>query len=396
MPTYPLPTLAATVTPAGISAPPFSDVYASLRASFQSIYGADAYIDPDSQDGQLLAVFARAVADGNDADVAAFLSFSPATAVGGGLSSNVKINGIARAVATNSQVILRVGGNVGTQVVNGIATDANRVRWLLPALVTIPPAGFVDVTATAEAPGANAAAAGIITQIATPQLGWQTVTNPAAASPGAPVETDAALRRRQTVSTALPSQTVLDGIRGAVSAVAGVTAVRVYENDTDAADANGQPEHSIAVMVIGGTAADVASAILLKKTPGAFTYGSTVVVATDPASGVPYNIRYTVPTPVPLAVAVTIKALPGYTTSIGNAVKQALVDYVNALGIGNRSDLGRLYLPAQLFGAADSAKFEVDVLQQAIKPASPTAADVNIAFNAIATLALADVALTVT
>lgn len=397
MPTYPLATLAATVTPAGITAPPYSDIYESLRASFQSIYGSDAYIDSDSQDGQMMAIFAKAISDGNDTDVEAFNSFSPSTAQRGALTSNVKINGIARGVPTNSQVTLRVSGVVGTTVVNGQASDANGNRWNLPASVVIPtPDAYIDVTATADQVGAVAADIGTIIQIVNPQLGWQSVTNTTAASLGAPVETDAALRRRQAVSTALPTQTVLAGTLGAILNLPGVTQARVYENDTDAADANGQPEHSIAAMVIGGTALDIATAILAHKTPGAFIFGSTLVVVTDPNNGMPYNIRFSVPTPVPLAMALTIKALPGYTTSIGDKIKAALVAYVTALGIGNRSDLGRLYLPAQLFGAADSGKYEVNVLQQSIKPAVPAAADVDIAFNAIATLALADIALTVT
>lgn len=395
MPTYPLPTLAATVTPAGITSPPFSDIFTSLQASFQGIYGSDAYIDPDSQDGQLLAIFGKAVADVNDAVQKAFWSFSPATAFGGGLSSNVKINGIARGVPTNSQVTLRVSGVVGTTVTSGQASDAAGNRWNLPGTVVIPPAAFIDVTATADQQGAVPAAIGAVTQIVNPQLGWQSVTNTTAASLGAPVESDAALRRRQAVSTALPSQTVLSGTLGAILNLPGVTQARVYENDTNAADANGQPANSIAAMVIGGVAADIANAIMVHKTPGAYTYGSTLVALTDPANGMPYNIRFSVPTPVPLSVAITLKALTGYSTSVGDAVKAALVLYVNSLGIGKRSDIGRLYLPAQLYGGAGSELFEVDVLQQAIKPASPTAADINIAFNAIATLDVADVALTV-
>lgn len=394
--TYPLPTLAPTVDANGISAPPYSDIYQSLQTSFQSIYGTDAYIDPDSQDGQLLAIFAKAQSDSNDSTIGAFLSFSPATAQGAALSNQVKINGIARNVASNSQVILRVVGQVGSIITNGVASDALSQRWLLPASVTIPPAGFIDVTATAQELGAIQAAINTITTITTPQLGWQSVTNPSAASAGAPVETDAALRRRQAVSTALPSQTVLDGILGAIYAVTGVTQVKIYENDTDATDANGQPEHSIAAMVIGGTSTDIANAIIVKKTPGAFTYGTTAVTVTDPVSGIPYIIRYTVPTPVPLSIAITIKALAGYTTAIGDQIKQSLADWINGLGIGTRSDLGRLYLPAQFYGGVGSSTFEVNVLQQAIKPAVPTAADIDILFNQIATLAVADVALTVT
>lgn len=393
--TYPLATLAAVVTPAGISAPSYADIYQSLQASFQSIYGTDAYIDPDSQDGQLLAIFAKAVSDSNDVAIAIYRSFSPSTAQNEALSTQVKINGISRAAPSRSTVPLRVSGTIGTTIANGIASDVLQQRWLLPASVTIPPAGFVDVTGTARDIGALAAAPNTVQNIVTPTLGWQGVTNPTAAAPGAPVELDAALRRRQTVSTALPSRTVIDGITGAIAAIPGVTQVIVYENDTDAVDANGEPAHSICAVVLGGDSAAIAAAIAVKKTPGAYTHGSTAVTVTG-ANGLPTIIRFFYAAATPLSVALIIKALPGYTSSVGDQIKQSLVDYVTGLGIGARSDLGRMYLPAQFYGGAGSEKFEVNVLQQSIKPAVPAAADVDIAYNARATLALADIALTVT
>ncbi|MGC8170052.1 baseplate J/gp47 family protein, partial [Salmonella enterica] len=77
----------------------------------------------------------------------------------------------------------------------------NNNIWNLPASVTIPPSGLITVTATCAAIGAVSAPAGTITTINTPTRGWQSVTNPADAVPGAEVESDAALRSRQKIST---------------------------------------------------------------------------------------------------------------------------------------------------------------------------------------------------
>jgi uncharacterized phage protein gp47/JayE len=390
-----LATLACIVTATGISRPSYADIYETLQANFRSIYGHDAYIDPDSQDGQLLAVVAKAIDDTNGTAVAVYNSYSPATAQGVALSNGVKINGIARAIATSSQALVRVIGAVGTVITNGVAGDTSDNRWLLPASVTIPPAGQIDVTATAEAPGSIEAEAGVITQILTPTLGWQTVSNLAAASPGAPVESDAALRQRQTDSVALPSLTVLASLTGAVAAVPGVTQVRVFENDTDDVDANGLPMHSIAVVVLGGVADAIAAAILTKKTPGAATHGTTAVSVVDPI-GIPYTIRYFIPADVVIKVAVTIRTLAGYTAAVGEEIKTSLAAYINALGIGKRIDLGRLYLPAQFFGSADSSTFEVNTLAIAVDPGVPAAADIEIPFNSRATCDTADITLTLT
>ncbi|KVL18639.1 baseplate J/gp47 family protein [Burkholderia cepacia] len=328
-----LTTLAPTIDENGIIAPTYADVLAFLQDQYRSIYGADTYLEPDSQDGQLLGVFAKAISDVNSVAIAIYRSFSPATAQGDALSSNVKINGIARKVASYSSADLVLIGQAGKTITNGAAKDANGVQWMLPATVTIPPSGTITVTATCATIGDVSARAGTINQIATPALGWQSVTNPADAAEGAPVEKDPVLRQRQTVSTALPSLTVLDGIIGAVANVPGVTRYVAYENDTSATDANGIPSHSISLVVEGGDATAIANAIAAKKTPGAGTFGTTSIVVAD-IYGRPITISFFRPTGAPIGATVTIKALGGYTTQAGQQIQQAVSDYINGVQIG--------------------------------------------------------------
>jgi len=391
---FPLATLAAVITPAGISAPSYSDIYASLQASFKLIYGPDSYIDPDSQDGQLLAVFAKAVSDANDMTIAVYNSFSPSAAQGAGLSSLVKINGIARLVSSNSQADVLIVGQVGVVIQNGKVADAAGNQWSLPQTVIIPPAGEILVTATCDTDGAIAAPIGTINQIATPVRGWQSASNTTVASLGSPVESDAGLRQRQTTSVAQPSTTVLAGTLGAVKNIVGVTQAVIYENDTGVTDADGLPPHSISVVVIGGDATAIATAIMLRKTPGTGTYGSTLVPVLDDA-GVVHNIRFFVPTETSIKVGITIQSFQGYTVTMGDAIKQAVADYINALPIGQDVFISRLYLPAQLYGGLNSALFELQVLQIAINPGAVGDADIPIAFNARAVCSIANITLTV-
>jgi uncharacterized phage protein gp47/JayE len=390
-----LDTLSCTISDAGISKPAYSDVYETLQSNFKAIYGSDAYIDADSQDGQMLAVIARAIDDANDVAVAVYNSFSPATAQGRALSNNVKINGISRDVATNSSAPLRVVGQVGTTINKGIASDSASNRWLLPDVVVIPPAGQIDVTAFAEDGGAITAATGTITQIETPTLGWQTVTNTGPAVSGAPVEPDATLRKRQAVSVALPSRTVLDGLQGALLGLLGVTQARVYENDTNLTDGNGILAHTIAAVTVGGINTDIANAILLKKTPGCGTQGTTSVSVTSPA-GIPTTVKYYPATPKRVVATISGTALPGYVTATGDLVKQAITDYINGLGIGKKVDIGRLFVPAQLNFGAGSETFEINSIQTAFFGGTPAGADLLVAFNEIATMAVADITLTIT
>lgn len=326
-------TTAPTIDATGISAPAFSDILDFLKSKYQAIYGPDTYLEDDSKDGQLLAIFASCINDANAVAISVYNAFSPATAQGANLSSVVKINGIARAIASASTVDVTIEGVVGTTITNGVVQDTNQVNWDLPASVTIPPEGEITVTATCEQPGAVSAAPGTVTTIATPTRGWQTVTNASAASLGNPVEEDADLRVRQASSTALPSLTVLDGIIGAVKAITGVTRVAAYENDTNVIDTNGLPPHVISLVVEGGDATAIATAIATKKTPGGGTYGTTTVTVND-VYGIPHPINFFRPTPQAITAVVNLKALAGYSTAVGARVQQAISDYVNSVAIG--------------------------------------------------------------
>lgn len=387
---------APIIDASGISAPSYAEVLDYLQQQYRSIYGADVYLGNDSQDGQFLGVLALAISDANAATIAAYNSFSPLTGQGNGLSSNVKINGIARAVATNSQVDLKVVGQAGTVITQGIARDVNGKTWALPATVTIPPAGEITVTATCTEMGGITAGVGQVNVIATPTRGWQSVTNPSAADPGAPVETDSSLRQRQQVSVALPSRTVLEGTTGAVANIMGVTRLATYENDTNATDSNGIPAHSISLVVEGGDAAAIAQAIADKKTPGTGTYGTTLQTVTD-VYGRPLAIRFCRPTYQAVTVALTLKALAGYSSVTGAAVQQAVSDYINSVEIGG--GLSKSVEWADAITAANSvpnnATFKITSLALT-GPGGAGSPDVALAFNQAAQCNPAAVTITVT
>ncbi|MBC6536217.1 baseplate J/gp47 family protein, partial [Citrobacter amalonaticus] len=152
--------LSATVTAEGISAPDYQTILETLTSYFQQIYGSDAYLEPDSKDGQMVALVALAIHDANNTAISVYNCFSPATGYGAALTSNVKINGIARKGATNSTVDLLLTGTAGTTITNGSVRDQNNIIWNLPASVSISVDGTVQATATSANSGAIAALAG--------------------------------------------------------------------------------------------------------------------------------------------------------------------------------------------------------------------------------------------
>ena len=348
----------AYVDATGIHAPTFPAIQAFLQGQYQAIYGADIVLDNSTQDGQLIAILALALSDTNAACIAVYNSYSPSTSQGVGLSSMVKINGMTRQLPTNSTAALDIVGVAGTVISNGIVQDTPGNDWALPRSVTIPPTGLITVTATCQTLGDVGASPGDISRIKTVTLGWQTANNTLPATPGAPVETDALLRIRQSHSTALPALTVLDGITGAVLQLAGVQACKQYENDTNTdysvtappLGVGPLPPHSIAMVVSGGDAIEICQTILLKKTPGCFTYGNVRESVAD-IYGLAHDIGFFIPAPVAVGLQITLTAKQGYSTVVATAISQAVADYINALGSGESVIYSKLWLPANLCDA---------------------------------------------
>ena len=395
MATYPLATLAPTIDLTGISTPSYNDIYQSLIASFQQVYGSGIYISVDSQDGQWLAILARAIYDTNQAAVAVFQAFSPTYAQGAGLASLVKINGLTIAVPTNSTAVGTAVGTAGTIISNGVVQDASNNLWNLPPSVTIPIGGSVAVTVTAQNKGSVMALAGTINKIYNPQYGWQTFVSTTDATIGNPSESDTTLRLRQSVSTALPSLGIRDSIYAAIGNVIGVTRWTVYENDTGSTDANGVPSHSISCIIAGGSTTDIANAIGGRKLPGGQTYGTTVTTYFD-IYGLPTYINYFVLANIQVYFAVTIKALIGYVSTTGTSLIQALVNFVNGLSIGEDVYLSQSQAIASFIASPLGQTFYISDFRLGFAAAPVGTANLVINFNQAAVCAVANVTLTVT
>jgi uncharacterized phage protein gp47/JayE len=382
------------VDQSGFHYPDYPTVLTYLKGEYRTIYGADTYLEADSQDGQWVAILALAMFDSMQVAAEVYNSFSPLTAQRDALSRNVKINGIARLVASYSTADLTIVGQAGTVILNGQAKDTLDQKWNLPASVTIPVGGSIVVTATAENIGSVSAAAGTINKIATPTLGWQTVNNVAAATVGDPVETDAELRVRQSQSTMIPSLSVMEGIVGAVASLAGVSRYRGYENDTSATNADGITAHTIALVVEGGTTQAVAEAIAAKKTPGTKTQGTTSYITYD-QYGIANTINFYRPTTATISIEVSMTALTGYLSTTGDLIKAALKAYIDTLLIGDDVLITKLYTPANLDNAALTNTYNVTQIRIKKNAGSFGTTNIALAFNEIAQTALTDITLVV-
>lgn len=379
----------------GIHVPSFDDVLTYFQTQYRGIYGADIYIANDAQDGEWLGIIAQAVSDCNSSAVAAYNSRGPDGAQGAGLSSIVKINGIEREVPSASTAEVTLIGQAFVTVTNGFCQDINGFSWALPASVEIPSAGTITVTATCQTLGAIVGGVDAINRIATPQYGWQSVTNATPVTPGSPVETDAQLRIRQAESTAVPGQTIIESLVGQLLNLDGVRGVTPYVNETDILDDNGMPGHCICMVVTGGDDQEIANTIMIGKGTGVSTYGSTTADYTY-FWGKIQPVNFQRPVVVPIFVKVNISARRGYSTNIGAAIQAAVVAWINALGVGVDVEVSALTVPAYQNSPTQPTQYKVqDILISRVSSSDVAPEDVDLSFIEQATTVTADVLINV-
>lgn len=365
----------------GFHMPSYVDIRDDLISKAKGIFGQDTYLENDSQDYQFISQFASKLYDAYLTCQAVYNSRGPATAIGTGLDVVVGMNGIKRFGDQNSKSPVVLSGTPGALIKDGIVSDKAGNPWYLPSSVTIGPDGTYATTATCQIPGPIKADPNTITGIVTPTMGWTSVTNPQAAVQGRYRESDPQLKARQAISTATPSRTVLEGLKGAIAGLTGVTRYQVYENDTDVENDMGHPPHSVTAVIEGGDDQEIAETIFRRKTPGAYTNGATAVEVVD-QFGDPTTIRYYRPSYVDIAVVVQVKRLTGFTTDTQEEIAINIADFINSLDPKNPS-----LVISSLWGAAlqanrvmTSPSFSIISLTAGRLGQEQTTADISLLF----------------
>ena len=308
------------------------------------IYGANINVAPNSPDGQMINIVAQAKLDMLEFIAEVYASFDPAQAVGVSLDERCAINGVFREAGTytvtpvsvtTTQAVTLPGLDLYPTAPFTVADGAGNQFQLL-VTTAIGAAGTTVCSFQAAVLGAVLTTLNTITNIATPTLGVSGVNNPSAATTvGITEETDYNLRIRRANSVALPSKGYLQGLYGGLIDVAGVTSVLVLENTTNSTDGNGIPAHSIWCVVAGGTNADIANVIYLKRNAGCGMKGAVTVVITQ-VDLTTFTVKFDRPTTERLYVQLDIHAVTGSLP--GDAYVQAQLVAGLAFAIGQSAD----------------------------------------------------------
>src|ERR1700677_1126938 len=261
----------------GLNIPTYQDIYDYILTQYCSIYGITLSSNLSTSDIHDITNRALMINDCMNALQLAYNGFMVGSAIGVQQDTLYKVNGISRNAPTYSTASLSITGLAGATLTNLVAQDQNGNLWTLPASFTLNGSGLATVTGTCQTVGAVSAPSNTINIPQTPTANWYTVTNAAAAIPGAPVEPDSGFRARQAVSVSNPSQSLVTGTLGDIAQVDGVTRYATgiptpggapgtsIENPSGSTDSWGNPAHSITMVFEGATDLAVATAIYLNK-----------------------------------------------------------------------------------------------------------------------------------
>lgn len=322
-------------------------------------------VDPSTPDGLKIAHDAEIFTNLDESLQFAYNSKDPNKARKVDLDIVSAITGTFRDLGSPSNVDVILGGVAGTVILAGrlVESPVDGSQWTIDSTVTIGGGGTIAATATNTISGATQADIATITTIVDTVGGWQTVTNPNVATPGADVQSDASLRLERALSVGGPGTNQIDSIIGVVFGVDDVRRVRVYENETDVIQpATGLTAHSLAVLVDGGVNEDIAQAIFSKRSTGVtqFQAGTpvNVNVQSEKYPQQSTEIKFSRPTAVDMVVAVTVQNDGSLPNDVDEQIKQAILNYsqgslvnpecgFNQLGfdIGEDVVLSRLYTP---------------------------------------------------
>lgn len=366
-----------SITDQGITGTSLNEYLAELKERTLAI-DPDWNLDPDSPDGQKLGIDAEMLANLDEGVVAAYRSKDPDSATGEALRNIGKISGVQIRAATYSVAPITVTGVAGTAIPanSQIRSHIDNTAWLTTAPIVIGVSQSASGFARCATPGRILAAAGELTVIGTPYPGWSSVSNGEAAA-GEAAETDVEFRVRRNKSVSLAGSNMRDNMLAAVANVAGVTDVKILENNSDEPrDPDGIPYTAIAVIVNGGSDADVALAMYNKYNPGTPMYprystktdtwvdppGNTgvKVEVTSPVTGNQETMTFQRAVGLPIYVAVGIQRKGNLPSNIEKLIKDSIVEdskrtlfsgeqvvgfNQGGYDIGELVPVGRLYTP---------------------------------------------------
>ncbi|NIS15871.1 MAG: hypothetical protein GWN96_06485, partial [candidate division Zixibacteria bacterium] len=153
-----------------------------------------------------------------------------------------------------------------------------------------------------------------------------------------------ALKTRHTTAVATSGDQDVASIYEALTAVTGVSAAYVFDNDTQEA-IGVVPSKTIRCSVIGGSDADVAEAIANSKTAGVPTYGATAQSVYNTTTRQSKTINFDRAVDTATHIEITLTKYDNYPDDGDAQIKAAIVSHFEDISIDDDVIYNALYQP---------------------------------------------------
>jgi uncharacterized phage protein gp47/JayE len=363
------------LTPAGLQTNTQADLVAAMTAKIRATFGNNTNTTTSSIMGQIVNIVSEFDAFDEQILLAVYKSFDPSSAIGVQLDRLCAITGTIRKGETFSVVDVDLVFNAAGTVSNGDQFQNDDTGTLWEAVggpysdTGGPYPETVAGTLQALDPGEVLANAGTTWSIITANPALDGLSNPADdADLGQLQESDPDLRVRRNTELFAQGQGPLAAIRGAVSKVNGVAAVRVYHNPTQQpADADGIPFKAFNVVVETNPPAPgaalrqaIADAIWTATGAGGEPYGTDHTETVTDSEGQPQTVRFDLISEVDVFAKITITTAgteQPVSTNMAAVVGSALLAYAQT----NWGEIGRNQLAFEWIGVVQQLQQDGEI-----------------------------------
>lgn len=246
---------------------------------------------------------------------------------------------VANAVTatTDNLTAIASGNNVRIRLTNQNSTGSFIVTNLTHVNI------FKPVNANCQILGKRPQDRATITTIQSPVLGWFGVTNPFDANEGSFAENNEELRSRFKLAKLSDGVSTYDNMVAALRNVRGVRFANVFNNRLGSTT-SGVPAHSFAPIVLGGSEADIAQAIVTNHPMGVNSFGDITEVGLDINSN-PVSVQFSRPDLVPIKINLVLSIEQSFPDNGAALIRQAIIDHFGTLSTGDDILYSRLFTP---------------------------------------------------
>lgn len=368
----------------GIIIPDSSDILAQVQDEWRQAFGQDLDVDSSTYQGTQIAMEVVARTSVLAFNAANANQFNPNISGGIDLDAILALTGAQRNSAQATLVTCRLTGVSGTVVQIGVQARSPTLDVIFESTVQatiVDP--YVEVVFKSVIPGTFQVAPNTVTQILSTVLGWETINNPSAGTPGNLPQSDVAARALRAVTLAINAGSTVEAILSALNQRQDVVDTLGEENVTDETitidDVDLVP-HSIYINVLGDISDnDVAAVITSRKGGGCNYNGEITVPYLDPISQQVYEVQFSRPVAVPIVAQVTV-SIGAYQGDVTSAVRTAIVSYANG-GISGDQGL-KIGKPVSAFEFSGAINYFYPAIYVKLVETS-VAADVDYSSNEI-------------